>query len=132
MAMIDKIALIYIENKKVLGTISKGKDKVYFPGGKREGNETDLQALTREIKEELSVDVVDTSVKFYGEFKAQAHGKPEGVFVQMRCYQAAFIGNLQPDHEIDQLVWLTSKDKDRASGVVQIILDDLHQRGLIE
>ena len=40
--MIDKIALLYIKGGKVLSSLSKGKDKYYFPGGKREAGETDL------------------------------------------------------------------------------------------
>ena len=40
--MIDKIALLYIKDGKVLSSLSKGKDKYYFPGGKREAGETDL------------------------------------------------------------------------------------------
>ncbi len=34
--IIDKIALIKIKNGQVLSTKSKGKNKYYFPGGKRE------------------------------------------------------------------------------------------------
>ncbi len=47
---IDKLAFIYVKDKKVLVTLSKGKDIWYLPGGKREENETDIQALTREVK----------------------------------------------------------------------------------
>lgn len=49
--IIDKVALIHIANKKVLSTRSKSKNKLYFPGGKRENNESDLECLKREITE---------------------------------------------------------------------------------
>ena len=37
-AIIDKIALLYLQDGSILSTLSKGKDKYYIPGGKREGN----------------------------------------------------------------------------------------------
>ena len=54
---IAKLAFIEIKDRKVLETCSFGKDKWYIPGGKREEGETDEQALIREIKEELLVDL---------------------------------------------------------------------------
>jgi len=50
---IDKLAFIELVNRKVLETCSYNKDKWYIPGGKREPGENDMQALAREIKEEL-------------------------------------------------------------------------------
>ena len=38
MKEIDKIAFIYLKDKKILSTLSKGKDAYYIPGGKRDGN----------------------------------------------------------------------------------------------
>lgn len=72
---IDKLAYIEIKERKLLVTLSKGKDVWYIPGGKREGKETDLQALVREVREELAIDLIAGTVKMYGIFEAQAHGK---------------------------------------------------------
>lgn len=130
--MIDKIAWIYTKNGKVLSTRSKGKDTYYLPGGKREGNESDLQTLLREIREELSVDILPETAKLYGIFEAQAHGKAEGVIVRMTCYTAEFSGTLCPDSEIDEMIWLTTADRDRISPVDKLIFADLHQKGLNE
>ena len=74
MKIIDKVALLYVKDGKILSTRSKGKDKYYLPGGKREGDEADLETLAREIREELSVDLVEATARFYGTFEAQAHG----------------------------------------------------------
>ena len=46
-AIIDKLAWIYIQDKRILSTRSKGKDTYYIPGGKREAGETDHEALLR-------------------------------------------------------------------------------------
>ncbi|MDP4097204.1 NUDIX domain-containing protein [Paenibacillus sp. P96] len=125
--IIDKIAWIYICNGQVLGARSHGKGLYYLPGGKREPGESDEETLIREIKEELSVHILPESISYVGTFAAQADGKPEGITVKMSCYSAEFSGELQPDSEIAELVWLTYQDRDRVSRVSQIIFDQLHQ-----
>jgi ADP-ribose pyrophosphatase YjhB (NUDIX family) len=131
MQWIDKLAWIYIEDRKILSTRSRGKDTWYFPGGKRESGESDEEALTREIKEELSVDLIPESLQFFGKFEAQAHGHTVGVTVVMTCYIANYEGELKPDAEIEELAWLTYADKDRSSAVDQIIFDYLKNKNLI-
>lgn len=128
---IDKIALIRIVDGKILGTRSKGKELYYLPGGKRDPGETDTETLIREIEEELSVQVKPETVVHFGNFEAQADGKAEGIVVKMACYTADYDGELRPASEIDELEWLSYKDRDRASRVVQIIFDHLHEKNLL-
>ncbi len=130
---IDKIAWIFVKKSKVLSTISKGKDTYYIPGGKREAGESDEQALIREVREELSVDLIPSTIKLYGTFRAQAHGKAEGVIVKMTCYTGEFKGQLKPAAEVEKIVWITASDADseRSSPVDKIILADLKEKGLI-
>lgn len=129
--LIDKIAWIYLKDGCILSTRSKGKDKYYIPGGKRKGNETDIQTLVREIKEELSVDINPSTALLYGIFEAQAHGHAEGVIVKMTCYTADFSGVLSPDNEIEEMVWLSSSDATNSSPVDQLIFADLKRKGLL-
>jgi len=130
--MIDKIAWIYIKDKKILSTLSKGKDKYYIPGGKREECENDIETLIREIKEELSVALDIDSLRYYGAFKAQAHGKAEGIIVKMSCYTGNYIGNLKVDSEIEEIVWLNYKDIEKVSPVDKLIFKDLYDKNIIE
>lgn len=128
---IDKIALIRIVDGQILGTRSKGKELYYLPGGKRDPGETDTETLIREIEEELSVHIKPETVVHFGNFEAQADGKDEGIVVKMACYTADYDGELSPASEIDELEWLSYKDRDRASRVVQIIFDHLHEKNLL-
>lgn len=132
MAVIDKVAFLYLKDGKILSTRSKGKDKYYIPGGKREVGETDIETLVREVKEELSVDIIESSAKFYGAFEAQAHGKAEGVIVKMTCYTAEYSGELKADSEIAEIVWLTTEDIESVSPVDKLIFADLHEKGLLK
>lgn len=133
MELIDKLAWIYIKDRKILSTRSKGKDAWYIPGGKREQGESDQEALVREVKEELSVDLLSQTIVYLGTFKAQAHGKPEGVFVQMTCYTADFTGDLQPAAEIEEMKYLTSDtDPMLLSPVDRIIFAYLREKNLID
>jgi 8-oxo-dGTP diphosphatase len=128
---IDKLAWIHIVDKKILCTLSRGKDTYYIPGGKRERGETDQQALVREIKEELTVDLSVGTIEKVGVFEAQAHGKPQGTLVRMTCYSAAYQGTLAPAAEIASIAWFTYQDKAKTSAVDHLIFDWLHARGLI-
>ncbi len=107
---IDKIALIKIKNGQILSTKSKGKNKYYISGGKRENNETDQQTLIREIQEELNVQILRESIEYVGTFKAQSDGAIEGVIVKMTCYKTNYIGQPKENNEIEKIKWLNYKD----------------------
>ena len=132
MKSIDKLAWIELQNKSILSTKSFGKDKFYIPGGKRENDETDAQALVREIQEELTVQLDPNSLQYIGVFEAQAHGHPEGVLVKMTCYAAVYEGTLQASSEIESLHWLNYADRDHISAVDQLIFDYLKQIHLLD
>jgi len=133
MKEIDKIAFIYVKDGKILSTLSKGKDTYYIPGGKREGNESDEETLIRECKEELTIDIIRDTIKYYGTFEAQAHGKTEGILVKMTCYMAEFEGELKPNSEIQEMKWLDYSNLDtKISPVDELIFKDLYEKKLIK
>lgn len=130
--IIDKVAWIHMKNKKILSTLSKGKNTYYIPGGKREGKETDQETLVREIKEELDVDIVLNTVKYLGMYEAQSDGAVEGIKVKMTCYLSDYRGELKASSEIDRFEWHTMSDIKKVSAVDKIIYLDLFNKGLIE
>jgi 8-oxo-dGTP diphosphatase len=129
---IDKLAWLYLKDRRLLVVRSQQKSLFYLPGGKREPGESDATALIREIGEELSVTLLPESMQFTEFFKAQADGKPQGVQVQLTCYQAEYSGQLQPAAEIEELAWFNSADLDRSSLVATLVLNWLKERDLID
>jgi 8-oxo-dGTP diphosphatase len=126
--VIDKLAWIHIRDRRILSARSRGRDVYFVPGGKREQGESDEEALIREIREELSVELDPRTLRPLHVFEAQAHGKPEGTMVRMTCYSGEFNGELQPAAEIEEIAWLTYGDRERVSLVTQIIFDWLRER----
>lgn len=131
---IDKLALVLVKDRKQLVVRSKGKDVFFTPGGKREEGESDVQALSRECKEELTIDLDQETLKKYGVFTAQAFGKAAGTMVRMTCYTADYYrGTLAPSQEIEELRWITSDCPHADLSVTGImILEDLKEKGLID
>ncbi len=132
MKIIDKLAWIHIVDRKVLITRSAGKDTYYIPGGKREEGESDIEALVREIQEELSVNLVTDQQEFIKTFEAQAHGKAEGMIVKMTCYSGPYTGEIHPASEIEEIAWFTYADKAKSSPVDNLIFDWLKSKNLID
>ena len=129
---IDKLGYILVKDRKVLAARSKGSSAWLTPGGKRDAGETDIQALTREVKEELSIDLIPDTIKYLESFTAQAFGKPEGIMVRIKCYSGDFTGKIRPSSEIEETGWLTSKDGDKTSVTGRTILEYLKLKDLID
>lgn len=130
---IDKLALILVRERKQLVARSRGKAAFFTPGGKREGAESDEDALVRECREELTIDIMRDTIKPYGVFEAQAHGKPEGTMVRMTCFTADFAGELQASEEVEELKWIASDFPENQLSVTGLmILKDLKSKDLID
>jgi 8-oxo-dGTP diphosphatase len=129
--IIDKLAWIRLRDKKIVMTLSRGKDTWYIPGGKREVGESDREALCREIREELAVEIDPATTHLYGVFEAQAHGQSEGVIVRMTCYTGDYTGELQASSEIEKIDYFTYDMHPRSGVVDKIIFDDLKEKGLL-
>jgi 8-oxo-dGTP diphosphatase len=132
MRIIDKLAWIHIKDRKVLFLRSKGRDMFYFPGGKREPGETDLQALARELKEELDIDLKSETAQYVGTFKALAHGQKEPTEVQSACYSGEYDGKFAPQAEIEELAWLLRSDREKLTPLGVLLLEHLYSIGKID
>src|SRR5690348_17382547 len=78
--MIDTVAWVHLENGRILCARPRGKDVFYIPGGKREGAESDLETLRREISEELTVALLPGTERHVGTYQA---GAPGGLMVRI-------------------------------------------------
>jgi len=54
-----------------------------MPGRKTEKAENSIQALVREIKEEVGVDLITQQLKYFATFAAQTYGKEKGIKVKI-------------------------------------------------
>ena len=143
---IDKLALILVNSaNKQLVARSFGKTVYYTPGGKREAGESDVEALVRECKEELDVDLLSATktpatIEPYGTFQAQAYGKPAGTMVRMTCFRVVpreaeieLESLVKPSEEVEELSWIDSTfDREKLTVTGIIILEDLQEKKLID
>jgi 8-oxo-dGTP diphosphatase len=120
-ALIDTVAWVQLRHGMILCARPRGKDVFYIPGGKREGAETDLQTLRREIVEELTVTLLPGTVRHVRTYEAGE--------VRMSCYTGEYTGTIAPSSEIDELAWFSYADRDRVPPVDQLLFDDLKASG---
>ena len=119
-AMIDKVGLAVIRDGKLLLVRNAGTEKLLMPGGRREKAESDVEALVREIGEELSCAVIPSTLQFVGTFDDVAANDP-GRFVQIRLYTGELAGNPAPSAEVAEIVWFDVRfdDNSRLSQIVR-------------
>ena len=127
---IDTVAWVRVEDGLILCARPRGKDVFYIPGGKREGAESDLQTLLREISEELTVTLIPETVRPAGTYEAEQSGAdPDGAVVRMSCYTGDYRGTLAASSEIDEFAWFSYTDRPRVPLVDQMLFDDLKAAG---
>jgi 8-oxo-dGTP pyrophosphatase MutT (NUDIX family) len=127
--LIDTVAWVRIENGRILCARPRGKDVFFIPGGKREGAESDLETLVREIEEELTVLLDPGTAVHVGTYEARVPGPPEDTVVRMACYTADYQGELVPSSEIAEVAWYSYDARDQVPPVDQLLFDDLRAAG---
>jgi 8-oxo-dGTP diphosphatase len=93
------------DQARILLVRKRGTKAFMQPGGKREAGETDLQALSREIREELGCDIALPGAEYLGEFSAAA-AHEHGYRVEAKLYRVSLIGEPKPAAEIEEAIWI--------------------------
>jgi 8-oxo-dGTP diphosphatase len=98
-------ALIRDEQGRVLLVRKRGTAAFMQPGGKRDAEERDVVALSREIVEELGCCVDQKTARALGVFECAAANEP-GYQVRATVYAVDIEGAGRPQAEIEQAVWV--------------------------
>lgn len=131
---IYKAGAVIIKERKLLVSRSAGKDVFVAPGGKLEGEEDEIDALSRELKEEQNIIISRESVTQLGSFEAVAAGYAQQRKVHMGVWVVgSFDGELTPSSEIEENAWVDSKtDLPLGSIFEHDVIPELVKRGLID
>jgi uncharacterized protein (TIGR00730 family) len=128
---VDALAWVHVRDRRMLAVRARGNDRFYLPGGKRQPGESDAAALSREIREELGVELMRKTLRLSTVIIDAAHGYADGRQVRMACYTAEHVGTPAASGEIAELAWLSYRDGARCAPAARRVLDELHDRDLI-
>ena len=93
---------------------SNQNDVFYTLGGKIKEGESDIDCLKREVWEEISCQIDESSVKFLAEFKDVAHGGK--AMLHLRMYKGELKGDPKPSSEIVEIGYFdTNSDPNHLS-----------------
>jgi ADP-ribose pyrophosphatase YjhB (NUDIX family) len=127
--------LVALKDRKLLLAYSKNKQAYYLPGGKTNWGETSLEALIREIREELNVRINPDELRFYIHISVQAYGEREGTIMEQDCFIHDLKQLPEPGAEINGVRYFDrfsySLESDQVPGVV-ILMQQLKQDNLID
>jgi 8-oxo-dGTP diphosphatase len=106
---IYKAGAIIIKDRKILFTRAKGKEFFIAPGGKLEKDETPIQALKRELMEEINISFEDSDIEEFGVFYA-----PAAYDLSKKLRMDVFLinrwqGEIKPSNEVEEVLWVNSK-----------------------
>lgn len=130
--MITVVGLVHVEAGRLLVVRSRNKKAFYLPGGKIEPGESPVDALRREVREELGIEL--TSPEVLKRYVAPAYGEGEGAMVDMTCFTAELQGTPQPTSEIAELTYVTRgeyREHAETAPAIHEVLSDLVASGRI-
>jgi 8-oxo-dGTP pyrophosphatase MutT (NUDIX family) len=102
-------AMLTREDGKMLFVRKRGTSAFMQPGGKLEPGEEPVDALCRELREELDLAVERSVPRYLGRFTAAAANEPDHVVVA-DIFQLTIASPVVPAAEIEEIVWRNPED----------------------
>lgn len=90
----------------------RGTSAFMQPGGKIDGDETPINALRRELFEELALDIQPEEVEYIGQFSAPAANEP-GCHVTAEMFRVELNENVEAQAEIEEVRWVYPGSQDQ-------------------
>lgn len=107
--IIRKVSLAVFKDKKLLVVRSDDQSEVFYSlGGTIEEDESEIDCLAREVKEEISCEVDRSSLEFLAEFEDVAHGR-ENTLVNIKMYKGNLIGEPEASSEVVEIGYFDSQ-----------------------
>ena len=137
MAYFNKIGLLVLseDGDKFMGCEKNNFTSDFImPGGQLDEGENDLNCLSREIKEELNVNLDLNSLIFINEYNDIASGDLTKD-VSIRLYQGKILGIPKPSSEIINYYWIGKEDigNKRVSPIIRNkIIPDIVKKNIIK
>ena len=103
-----RVSAILTRDGKLMLVKCRGIEDYVLPGGMVECGESDLEALKRELREELSITL--SEAEFVGEYRGLSYPSNTGQRhkVVARAYLVGYEGDPEPDQdEVVEMAWLT-------------------------
>ena len=118
--MIKCVCLVEEKNHQLLLVQVRHRDKYYFPGGKIDEGESLVEALQRELKEELRLELAKDELEFIGTIVGEAYPQPN-MLTELNGFKvnrAIDWSKVETDHEITDMKWFDINDSENIAPAV--------------
>ena len=118
--MLFRSCLVEEKNHQLLLVQVRHRDKYYFPGGKIDEGESLVEALQRELKEELRLELAKDELEFIGTIVGEAYPQPN-MLTELNGFKvnrAIDWSKVETDHEITDMKWFDINDSENIAPAV--------------
>ena len=118
--MIKCVCLVEEKENQILLVQVRNRDKYYFPGGKIDEGESLVEALQRELKEELRLELAKDELEFIGTIVGEAYPQPN-MLTELNGFKvnrAIDWSKVETDHEITDMKWFDINDSENIAPAV--------------